>query len=898
MHRFLPHYPDKELNPKDFLNEISSKKEFNTPFLQDGKLYPHQKFVSRFVSPYTKYDELILFHEMGSGKTQTAINVAETLMTNPNSGIVKTVVVVRGKGLGQNFINELVYNSTDGKYLDEKKKLWKQYYEFWTMEIFGKTLKKLSDKDLLNRYNNILLIIDEAHHLKKKSEGSYNQIHRLLHLLPHRKALLLTGTPMKDDVSEFANCANLLLTLENQLAFGSDFNQEYFLHNKLIGKDFLKEKLTGLVSFYKGEGPDVEKTFNGTITKPMKHIPIVACYMDPFQERHCREAHKIDSRDSVVYINSRQASLFVYPDGSYGRIGFKKYIKVVKKIDLMGRVRIKYVLDPILISGISQDLGKYSTKFKKVIDTVTDYTRPKTFVYTEFVHGSGAILLAEILNLNGYSQATGKETTPGKRYILATNQSITSNIVELIERFNAPDNVNGDIIQIFIGSQIISEGYSLKDVSTEFILTPHWNFSETEQIIARCWRLNSHSKPKQKLTINLLTLKLNEPFGTSEFERYGIDLYMYKTSETKDYKIKQMERLLKEISVDCHNHVPLQHAKENSRDCDYTTCKIDCMGTRVNVDQASYDVLYPPYEELETIFVEIFSTNKSISLERLMSMIKYNEIIVLSYITDLIFGNMPLSINNTNMFLRKTGNRLYVTNDPTVPVDSLMPLIPVRNQKLTAQDLLKELERKWIMNSLKLLFEHSGSPRHILHKLPRKYQHLILTSCLYADATNTGNPIVIKKILDHYRGFYKKGEQIYVWLFHEKFKTTRLDFSESQDIWVPAERDIYQELRDRLYSSPVGYYGLYNPQLDEFCLRKATDTTELDLRRVAVGRRCGDWDQTSLFYILQNKLNITVDVSEHNRASLCEIIKKELFARKLVMYNFDCGNQFKIRGRI
>ena len=43
----------------------------------DENVLKHQKIVARFLSPYTPYDRLLLFHEPGTGKTCTATNVYE-----------------------------------------------------------------------------------------------------------------------------------------------------------------------------------------------------------------------------------------------------------------------------------------------------------------------------------------------------------------------------------------------------------------------------------------------------------------------------------------------------------------------------------------------------------------------------------------------------------------------------------------------------------------------------------------------------------------------------------------------------------------------------------------------------------------------------------------------------
>jgi hypothetical protein len=52
--------------------------------------------------------------------------------------------------------------------------------------------------------------------------------------------------------------------------------------------------------------------------------------------------------------------------------------------------------------------------------------------------------------------------------------------------------------------------------------------------------------------------------------------------------------------------------------------------------------------------------------------------------------------------------------------------------------------------------------------------------------------------------------------------------------------------------SPIGHVGLYNPFLDEFCLKKAHPpaTHASDLRLKMTGKKCLDWEFKDLLWIL------------------------------------------------
>lgn len=86
-------YPS--LNDPFFNKKIAEKKEFNDTRYNgevldiskqaeklcnsEFELSPHQQFVKNFLSLYTPYNSLLLYHGLGSGKTCSAIGIAEDM---------------------------------------------------------------------------------------------------------------------------------------------------------------------------------------------------------------------------------------------------------------------------------------------------------------------------------------------------------------------------------------------------------------------------------------------------------------------------------------------------------------------------------------------------------------------------------------------------------------------------------------------------------------------------------------------------------------------------------------------------------------------------------------------------------------------------------------------------
>ena len=87
-------YPS--LNDSFFNKKIAEKKEFNDNrldekdydinerakdlCLKDFELAPHQHFVKNFLSFQTPYNSVLLYHGLGTGKTCSAIGVAEEMI--------------------------------------------------------------------------------------------------------------------------------------------------------------------------------------------------------------------------------------------------------------------------------------------------------------------------------------------------------------------------------------------------------------------------------------------------------------------------------------------------------------------------------------------------------------------------------------------------------------------------------------------------------------------------------------------------------------------------------------------------------------------------------------------------------------------------------------------------
>lgn len=724
------------LNPYDnFYDAIFKKREFYEEMLPEkedfpgekGTLMKHQKIIARFLSSHTMYDSLLLVHMMGSGKTCSAIGAIEQIK-NESNNFKGAYIFAKGRGLLNNFIKELRDKCTAGQYIPEgysadtntcgavkkkgihltdletsirTKRLYQHFYHFsigpnkpTTFETFAKHLKRTSDADITAMYSDHIIVIDEVHNLRIQNYNEtddsnkiqiYDQFHRFLHLVKNCKILLLSGTPMKDTPDEISSIMNLILPHKEQLPTGDEFITKYLEQEGpnlyKVKQDMisdLKSKFKGRVSFLKSMKSEVEKKFIGKNIGKLQHFIVEPIKMSEYQTSCYKNAISLDKKGKKgVYSNARQASLFVFPDKSYGSNGFtqnlirkqvSKTYTVNKSNDKKDKPIYSFSLKPDVIKSIKgnnneetlEKLNKFSSKYAYVIKKILDNPKKLCFVYSELVTGSGSIVFAQILKLFGFKSANGTEgQKTDLRYGLLTSDTASSKqMSNIINCFNQPANKHGEIIRVLIGSGVVREGMSFYNVQQEFILTPWFNYSETEQAIARGYRLNSHStllKYGESPTVSIYQM-----VAMPGKKLMSIDLHMYETSEDKDISIRRVMRLLMESAFDCALNYKRNkiNGKNGGRDCDYQDCDYKCD----EIDM-KYIKNKLPIEEIDNSTYQLYYSDPKVkAIRKKLDNIfkKYNEFDIESIVKYFDGEYTEWEIRNTlNTIINKSKKNLY-----------------------------------------------------------------------------------------------------------------------------------------------------------------------------------------------------------------------------------------------
>jgi len=306
-------YPS--LNDENMMIKISEKREFydskayeqnidklneiaNKICSQDFQLAPHQIFIRNFLSKMTPYNSLLLYHGLGTGKTCSAIGVAEEMRQYMQQmNIRKKILIIASPNVQDNFklqlfnesklkklengtwnvsscVGQSLYkeinilnddNIEKEEILEKVNALINKYYEFMGYTKLASLINSKKKKGVLKEtFEGRLLIIDEAHNIRpsdQKQKKVSSSLNMLVEEVRNMRILLLSATPMFDNYREIIHVINILLknekksTLIESEIFDKNGNFKINENGEEIGKIKFIQKTNGLISFVQGENP-------------------------------------------------------------------------------------------------------------------------------------------------------------------------------------------------------------------------------------------------------------------------------------------------------------------------------------------------------------------------------------------------------------------------------------------------------------------------------------------------------------------------------------------------------------------------------------------------------------------------------------------------------------------
>ena len=515
--------------------------DYCTP--KNFKLQTQQSFLAEYFASKEAPTGMLVFHQIGAGKTCAAISVAEKLKNK-----LKIMVVVPASLKG-NFMDELRSPCTGNDYItlpEQKqlsilkiddpeynqiiKKTEERIKKVYTLYSYHKFIERVQNNKI--KLKNTLLIIDEIQNMVSLTGTFYKTLKKIIDKSDNSlRILILSATPMFDRPNEIGLTLNLLKP-KVEFPIGNDFNQAFLerdgINYKAVNMQNFIKLSNGLVSYYRGAPP---------YTYPEQIFKVVKCQMSDFQFKSYLTA--LSSEGDYVkgafknvdilnlppnfFLGPRIVSNIAFPNKCIGEIGF-----------------VGFKDDCLMLQNVS----KYSIKFFKIFKKIKQSEGP-TFVYSNFKDLGGLRSFIKFIEYHGYKNYKIHGEGPNRFSVWSGDES--SRIKEEIKNiFNKKENIDGSRIKIMLGSPSIREGVSFKRIRQVHILEPYWNMSRILQIIGRAIRFCSHKDvPKTNRNVEVFL------YLATRTKEETIDQYIWKLAKEKDKLIQTFERGLKEVAVDC-----------------------------------------------------------------------------------------------------------------------------------------------------------------------------------------------------------------------------------------------------------------------------------------------------------------------------------------------------------
>lgn len=190
-------------------------------------------------------------------------------------------------------------------------------------------------------------------------------------------------------------------------------------------------------------------------------------------------------------------------------------------------------------------LDEQSSKVAAMIDSLVPGELSVAF---SFFVKRGLHFIRDALIDRGWKEWTENDITDdAPRFAILDGKTSVEKTFSIINEFNNLLNIDGSSIQLLIGSSVMNESISLRNVQHVHILTPFWNYGQIRQAIGRTIRMRSHSDfIDQNIVVKIyLHVSVIEENGMYS----GIDLDMYETAYNKDVSINSQLKFMVEESI-------------------------------------------------------------------------------------------------------------------------------------------------------------------------------------------------------------------------------------------------------------------------------------------------------------------------------------------------------------
>lgn len=629
---------------KEFSKSICDKREFNIKSTNASHLKKHQIWLANFINPTTPYKSIFIYHGLGSGKTCTAISIAEKFR-NEVRYTGKKIYIVSSDAVKQEFRNNF-YSETSsfkcaGSFYEDtliKKNIkidsdsimkeLENYYSFHTYDSFTKIVDDLEKvEDIKKGFDDSIVIIDEAQNVRlTENKKQYKRISQFIEKITDiadMRMIFMSATPIFDKTQEFVWFVNIMnkldLDYDERKQHKPLENSEIFKDNN-FKSDLSREKFTkalkGKITYLKSGNPELfplklydegaiipKKTFyyGRLLNDRRKQIPIekndlfpeignVKLTLTLLPKNHAKKIHDFfldaEKIQESLYSESIRINNLNLPENKL----------------LTGRMKNKKSNNS---NPLPDDFApKCNTIYNKILKS-----KGVSFVYSRFVE-AGVNPMIYVLEKNGYKKYCKNndngqnlynefsnvmdpedEKRQNKRYIVITGSTIEGSKIDASEEekniARSIENKDGDRISVIIASEKGAEGIDLKFVRSIHIHEADFNMSKIEQVIGRGVRTNSHKdldKENRNVTVYYHCTDFPVVVNDGKEELYHnyetIDMKLYRLALKKYEASVEVQEILKENSVTCALFQDLNTFDKEDFIKYYGDCVIDAEGNK------------------------------------------------------------------------------------------------------------------------------------------------------------------------------------------------------------------------------------------------------------------------------------------------------------------------------
>ena len=629
-------------NFKDYvMDELIETKE------EKNKFTKQQIFPSKYLDYNSIYRDILLYHNVGTGKTAAAINIYNELYKHTNEW---NVIILIKASLITNWKSEFIKFLTGDKNEVIEKNSNVHYITYDAPNAWLTFSKKMEE---LNKSKKFLYFIEEAHNFisnvygnitgddgESKNDSTGKALSIYQYIINQKKekrvdlrVVMLTATPGVNAPFEYGIMFNLLRPgifpmdeneFKRQYVFNKSNYTEILNPTK---KNAFQRRIMGLVSYYYGDTKSLAR-------KVYKYVEIkMSSYQfDIYTIQHNKEQKILNksmgkNKKQLNKSYTRPVCNFVFPpisDNINGRTRPNKseinkvfdidetndrdQVKIYD-IDSFNESELKNVSDTKrndirrykdncedfvnnfddflniqakeINNSLAKEIDKFIAEFNKdpnnfdhnkffndnnntfsklwnvmyncsskmlLICLISLVSKGPLIIYSNFVNMEGLQILKVYLKYFGYILRDDSSNNSNKYFMELIGGIDKLEKERRVNKFNAENNLYGDVCKIMLISSAAAEGINLRYIRQIHILEPHWNETRIEQIIGRGIRKDFHNLlPLNERYVDIYRYSAIDPYGKLKTS----DDIILSSSRNKNMMLSTFKDAIKEAAVDC-----------------------------------------------------------------------------------------------------------------------------------------------------------------------------------------------------------------------------------------------------------------------------------------------------------------------------------------------------------